>query len=154
MGKKGDLLRLQKAQTRTYTFTAAQLEEHDRQVRMRTLERKKDELRAYAREVLDKDFEERQKLLTGDATYVTLNVFSMLISISCKVLVEHFGWKPIWKHSTRRNRLSRFVYAVQQETEALLNDELLDIRSYAKKAYDITGVMFEAGEEDEDGETD
>lgn len=153
MGKKGDLLRLQKAQTRTYTFTAAQLEEHDRQVRMRTLERKKDELRAYAREVLDKDFEERQKLLTGDATDVTLNVFSMLISISCKVLVEHFGWKPIWKHSTKRNRLSRFVYAVQQETEALLNDELLDIRSYAKKAYDITGVMFEAGEEDEDGET-
>ena len=151
MGKKGDLLRLQKAQTRTYTFTAAQLEEHDRQVRMRALERKKDELRAYAREVLDKDFEERQKLLTGDVTDVTLNVFSMLISISCKVLVEHFGWKPIWKHSTRRNRLSHFVYAVQQETEALLNDELLDIRSYAKKAYDITGVMFEAGEEDEDG---
>ena len=49
--------------------------------------------------------------------------------------------------------MSRFVLAVQQETEALLNDELLDIRSYAKKAYDITGVMFEAGEEEEDGET-
>ena len=97
MGKKGDALRAAKAQRATYTFTAAQLEEHDRQVRMRTLERKKDELRAYAREVLDRDFEERQKLLTGDTTTVTLNVFSMLISISCKVLVEHFGWKPIWK---------------------------------------------------------
>ena len=160
MGKKGDALRAAKAQRATYTFTAAQLEAHDKEVRMRTLERKKDELKAYAREVLDKDFEERQKLLTGDATDVTINVFSMtikvfsmLISISCKVLVEHFGWKPIWKHSTSRNRLSRFVLAVQQETEALLNDELLDIRSYAKQAYDVTGVMFEAGEEEEDGET-
>ena len=148
MGKKGDLLRAQKAQTRTYTFTAAQLEEHDRQVRMMTLKRKQDELKAYARDVLDKDFEERQKLLTGDATDVTLNVFSMLISISCKVLVEQFGWKPIWKHSTMRNRLARFVVAVQQETEQLVNDELLDIRSYAKKAYDITGVAFEPGDDE------
>ena len=154
MGKKGDALRAAKAQRATYTFTAAQLEAHDKEVRMRTLERKKDELKAYAREVLDRDFEERTKLLTGDATDVTLNVFSMLISISCKVLVEHFGWKPIWRHSTSRNRLSRFVLAVQQETEALLNDELLDIRKYAKEAYDITGVMLEVGEEEEDGETD
>ena len=29
MGKKGDLLRAQKAQNTTYTFTAAQLQEHD-----------------------------------------------------------------------------------------------------------------------------
>lgn len=153
MGKKGDALRAAKAQRATYTFTAAQLEAHDKEVRMRTLERKKDELKAYAREVLDKDFEERTKLLTGDATDVTLNVFSMLISISCKVLVEHFGWKPIWKHSTSRNRLSRFVLAVQQETEALLNDELLDIRKYAREAYDVTGVMFEADTEEEENET-
>ncbi len=153
MGKKGDALRAAKAQRATYTFTAAQLEAHDKEVRMRTLERKKDELEAYAREVLDRDFEERQKLLTGDATDVTLNVFSMLISISCKVLVEHFGWKPIWKHSTSRNRLSRFVLAVQQETEALLNDELLDIRKYAREAYDVTGVMFEADTEEEENET-
>ena len=81
---------------------------------------------------------------------VTLNVFSMLISISCKVLVEHFGWKPIWKHSTRRNRLSRFVLAVQAETERLLNDELLDIRKYAAEAYEVTGVKFEAGEDEEE----
>ena len=95
MGKKGDLLRAQKAQSRTYTFTQAQLDEHDRQVRMATLDRKKEELKAYARDVLDKDFEERNKLLCGNVEDVTLNVFSMLISISCKVLVEHFGWKPI-----------------------------------------------------------
>lgn len=152
MGKKGDALRAARAQKATYTFTAAQLEAHDKEVRMRTLERKKDELKAYAREILEKDFDEREKLLIGDATDVTINVFSMLISISCKVLVEHFGWKPIWKHSTSRNRLSRFVLAVQQETEELLNDEMLDIRKYAMDAYDITGVMFEADPEDEGGD--
>ena len=97
MGKKGDLLRQQKAQRATYTFTAAQLEEHDRQVRTAAIERKKQELKDYAYGVIEKDFNERQKLLEGSTEDVTLNVFSMLISISCRVLVERFGWKPIWK---------------------------------------------------------
>lgn len=147
MGKKGDLLRAQKAQRATYTFTAEQLEEHDRQVRAATLERKKEELRAYARGVLDQDFAERQKLLEGSATDVTATVFSMLISISCRVLVERFSWTPIWKHTNGRNRLVRFVNAVQEEAERLINDELLDIRKYAAETYEITGVKFEAGEE-------
>ena len=147
MGKNGALLRQQKAQRATYTFTREQLEEHDRQIRMETINRKKDELKAYARGVLDADFAERQKLLEGSATDVTVNVFCMLISISCVVLVRDFGWKPIWKHSTSRNRLARFATAVQQETERLVNDELLDIRKYAAKAWDITGVRLEPGEE-------
>lgn len=148
MGKNGQLLRMQKAQRVTYTFTREQLEAHDRQVTMEAINRKKDELKNYARGVLDADFAERQKLLEGSATDVTVNVFSMLISISCVVLVQQFGWKPIWKHSTRRNRLARFVTAVQEETERLVNDELLDIRKYAAEAWDITGVRFEAGEEE------
>lgn len=148
MGKNGALLRQQKAQRVTYTFTREQLEAHDRQVAMEAINRKKDELKNYARGVLDADFAERQKLLEGSATDVTVNVFSMLISISCVVLVQQFGWKPIWKHSTRRNRLARFVTAVQQETERLVNDELLDIRKYAAKAWDITGVRFEAADEE------
>lgn len=149
MGKNGQLLRMQKAQRVTYTFTREQLEEHDRQVRMEAINRKKDELKNYARGVLDADFAERQKLLEGSATDVTFNVFSMLISISCVVLVRQFGWKPVWKHSTKRSKLIRFVMAVQQETERLVNDELLDIRKYAAEAWDITGVRFEPGEEDE-----
>ena len=148
MGKKGDLLRLQKAQRATYTFTAAQLEEHDRQVRAAAIERKKEDLKEYAYNVLEHDFAERQKLLEGSTEDVTLTVFSMLISISCKVLVERFGWKPIWKHSTSRNRLSRFVIAVQEEAERLVNDELLDIRKYAAEAWDITGVRLEKGEDE------
>ena len=148
MGKNGALLRQQKAQRVTYTFTREQLEAHDRQVAMDAINRKKDELKNYARGVLDADFAERQKLLEGSATDVTFNVFSMLISISCVVLVQQFGWKPIWKHSTRRNRLARFVTAVQEETERLVNDELLDIRKYAAKAWDITGVRVEPSEEE------
>ena len=83
---------------------------------------------------------------------VTLTVFSMLISISCRVLVEKFKWKPIWKHSTRRNRLARFVTAVQEEAERLVNDELLDIRKYAAEAWDITGVRLEATDDEEGGD--
>ena len=148
MGKKGDLLRQQKAQRATYTFTAQQLEEHDRQIRMAAIQRTKEELKDYARGVLDADFAERQKLLEGSAEDVTLNVFSMLISISCVVLVRDFGWKPIWKHTTSRNRLARFVTAVQAEAERLVNDELLDIRKYVEWAWDLTGVRLEASQED------
>lgn len=150
MGKKGELLRAQKAQRATYTFTAEQLKEHDRQVRMAAIERKREDLKNYARDVLDKDFAERQKLLEGSAEDVTFTVFSMLISISTVVLVRDFGWKPIWKHTTRRNRLARFVTAVQEEAERLVNDELLDIRKYAAEAWEITGVRLEAT--DEEGE--
>lgn len=149
MGKKGDLLRQQKAQRATYTFTAQQLEEHDRQVRMAAIERKKQDLKDYAHSVIEADFNERQKLLEGSAEDVTLNVFSMLISISCVVLVRDFGWKPIWKHTTGRNRLARFVTAVQAEAERLVNDELLDIRKYAAEAWDLTGVRLETTQEDE-----
>ena len=151
MGKNGALLRQQKAERATYTFTKAQLEEHDRQVRLDTISRKKEELRGYAREVLDHDFEERAKLLTGSAEDVTFNVFSMLISISCRVLVERFGWKPIWKHSTRRQRLARFVNAVSEEAERIINDEMLDIRKYSAEAWEITGVRFEATNEEDEG---
>lgn len=148
MGKNGQLLRQQKAQRTVYSFTREQLEAHDRQVAMDAINRKKEDLRAYAKDVLDKDFAERAKLLEGSTEDITFNVFSMLISISTVVLVRDFGWKPIWKHSTRRNRLSRFVTAITKEAEMIINDELLDIRTYAAKAWDITGVRFEAGEEE------
>lgn len=147
MGKKGDLLRQQKAQRATYTFTAEQLQEHDRQVVSMALERKKTDLQAHVNDVLEKEFEKRQQLLTGTAEDVTVELFSLLISVPCRVLVERFGWPPIWKHSTSRNRLTRFATAVQEEVESILNDECKDIRKYAEEAYEITGVKFEADEE-------
>lgn len=153
MGKKGDLLRAMKKQRATYTFTAEQLEEHDRQVRMATLERKKDELKEYAHKVISEDFDEREKLLSGDAADVTMNLFSMLISISCRVLVEKFGWKPAPMRKDenggdRRFKLTQFAYAVMDEVYKLTADEFLDIRKYAEEAYQITGVMFQTEDEE------
>lgn len=155
MGKKGDALRAAKAESAKYTFTAKQLEDHDRTVRklygekMRSeWEKKIAEELEKAMETVEEDFKEREKMLTGNAEDVTLNVFSMLISISCKVLVRDFGWPPIYKHSTGRQRLARFITAVQQEVETILNREDVDIRRYAEEAYELTGVKLEA-EDDE-----
>lgn len=168
MGKKGDALRAQKAKSATYTFTAEQLEEHDKLVietfwkkKCGELNRKVDECnkaledrkKSYEEEVfayVKKDFEQREKMLTGKATDVTANIFSMLISISVYVLVRDFGWKPIFNHTNRMNRLVRFVNAVNAEAEMLINDETQDIRRYAEMVYEYAGVKFVP----EDGESD
>ena len=159
MGKKGDLLRAMKKKRATYTFTAAQLEEHDRQVRMAAIERKKEDLKKYAKQVISDDFAEREKIFSGDAVDVTMTVFSMLIAISCRVLVERFGWKPApmrkeeGQGGDRRYKLTQFAYYVMDEVDKLTADEFLDIRKYAEESYQLTGVKFEAEdiEEEENG---
>ncbi|HAC61286.1 MAG TPA: hypothetical protein DCF66_03855 [Lachnospiraceae bacterium] len=170
MGKKGDALRAAKAQKATYTFTAAQLEEHDRVVRRAAIDAKKDALKKYAieeaqkaylekQEGLIEDFKERQALLTGDTETITLNLFSLLIAIPCRVLVKDFGWKPAPMRKNEadggdtRYKLTKFAYAVNRETEELLNDETKDIRKYAQMVFEETGVMFQPdqGEEEENG---
>ena len=57
MGKKGDALRAAKVQSTTYTFTRAQLEEHDRKV----LEAYKERVRDECREQLKARLEEYRK---------------------------------------------------------------------------------------------
>lgn len=146
MGKKGELLRMQKKQSVSYTFTAEQLEAHDAAVRKMALERRKQEMDEY----LEKEFTERNRILAGTAEDVTVELFSLLISVPCRVLVERFGWPAIWKHSTGRNRLSRFASAVQEEVEKIINDERMDIRKYAEEAYEVTGVKFQADEQETD----
>lgn len=57
MGKKGDALRASKAQSATYTFTRAQLEEHDRKV----LEAYKERVREECKEHLKEQIEQHQR---------------------------------------------------------------------------------------------
>ena len=153
------MLRAMKKQRATYTFTAEQLEEHDRQVRMAAIERKKEDLKKYAKQVISDDFAEREKIFSGDAVDVTMTVFSMLIAISCRVLVERFGWKPAPMRKDENNggdkryKLTQFAYAVMEEVERLTADELLDIRKYAEEAYNVTGVKFVTEEVEEENGT-
>jgi hypothetical protein len=150
MGRSGDLLRAQKAQRATYTFTAEQLREHDRQVAQDAVQRKRDDLIKGAHAFLTAEFEERQRLLSGTATDVTARVFAMLISISCRVLVEHFKWSPVWGES-RHYRLARFVDYVKEEAERIVANEMADIRTYVAETYEITGVMLTVDEDKEEG---
>lgn len=144
MGKKGNLLRAQKAAVSTYTFTSEQLLAHDNQVRKEFLERKRSEWEAAIHDKITEDFNERQKLLEGSSADVTANIFSMLVSVPCRVLVRDFGWTPIFGNGhAERTKLARFMIAVREEADRLLTDELLDIRDYAKTVYDETGIMME-----------
>ena len=164
MGKSGEMLRWMKEQKKTYTFTRAQLEEHDRVVRMNAIQAKKDDLKKYAigeaekaylekQEDLIRDFKERQALLTGDTEQVTLNIFSLLVSVPCRVLVKDFGWKPALMRKDedqggdRRYKLTQFAYCIQREIEDLLNEEKKDIRRYAEKVFEETGIMFNPEED-------
>lgn len=169
MGKSGDMLRWMKEQKKTYTFTRAQLEEHDRVVRMNAIQAKKGDLKKYAieeaqkaylekQEELIKDFKQRQELLTGDTETITLNIFSLLISVPCRVLVKDFAWKPAPMRKKpedggdTRYKLTRFAYCVQREVEDLLNDETKDIRRYSEMVFEETGIKFTGETEEETGE--
>lgn len=164
MGKSGEMLRWMKEQKKTYTFTRAQLEEHDRVVRMNAIQAKKDDLKKYTieeaqkaylekQEELIKDFKQRQELLTGDTETITLNIFSLLVSVPCRVLVKDFGWKPALMRKDedqggdRRYKLTQFAYCIQREIEDLLNDEKKDIRRYAENVFEETGIMFNPEED-------
>lgn len=107
MGKNGAALRERKLQTSTYTFTRAQLEEHDQLVIKARIEK----IRADLMEQMEKDFAQkaeeanraieeewkrREELFKGDDW--SSNFFlllSLLLAVSSRVLVERFGWAPL-----------------------------------------------------------
>ena len=164
MGKNGAALRARKMQTTTYTFTRAQLEEHDRVV----IEAKKEQIRKDCYEQMEKDFAQkaeeanraieeewkrREELFKGDDW--SSNFFMMLsflLAVSSRVLVERFGWAPLPKDRlyNHRYRLARFGDAVAEEISGICNDEMKDIRRYCDEVYDLYGVKFQLEEEEGD----
>ena len=151
-GKKGDLLRAEKAKRATYTFSAQQLREHDEAVKREysksIVERTKAELERYERdreEEFNKRIEEvwaerERRFKTGHQQGDTMAMASAMMSVTIPVLVENFGWKPIVPgHKTR---LQRFCELVIEEMNRIGHDENLDIMRYADEVDKNYGVKF------------
>lgn len=149
MGKKGDLLRAMKAQQTTYTFTKAQLMEHDKKVKHDILMRAKDDLEAEARRQADayvqREWGEREKLFVQNHPMDNvMTMMSLLLAVSSRVLIERFHWKPIPKDGDydRRNRTVQFADYIVDELDKITRDVDADIRRYCEETYDLYGVKY------------
>lgn len=146
MGRNGDAIRAAKKLNAVYNppkITGQWLAEHDRQVieaykrdiegRMqRTADR-------YVREYFDKIGEEFN---SGDEDADVHTMMSYLLSVSVRVLIEDFGWKPPRYQNCRKTKTERFAERVLEVIDDIRNDERKDIRDYAKETADLYGVRF------------
>lgn len=160
MGKKGDLLRQQKKENTKYTFTAAQLEEHDRFI----LQQKKQEILEDCRKKMDEQYEEQKielenmvraewdararEFSTPDRESDFFNLLQYTLAVPARVLIEKFKWKPIPKDGTydRRNHMTKFGECIIDEINKIQHDEMGDIRAYCAETYELYGVKFERGD--------
>lgn len=157
MGKKGRALREAKAANVTYTFTQAQLLEHDIAVRMAykkdimnrvkadadEMDRKRtDEFNAKIHELWD---ERERKFKTGYLQGDALAMACAMLNITVAVLVEDFRWVPV--RNGHRTRLQRFCEGVTERMNKIASDEREDIIRYAEsveKRYGVTFMMEDA----------
>lgn len=160
MGKKGEALRAAKAQAACYHFTAAQLDEHDRQVRaaykakivaeaQAEFDRRAKDYEAKTREWVEKEWHEREELFGGSHRDNMFTILSLLLACSSRVLIERFRWKPVPQNGgDRRYRTVRFAQALIDEINGIASDERKDIRKYIEDTYDLYGIRYTQEEED------
>lgn len=164
MGRSGDLLRQQKKNNTKYTFTAQQLEEHDRFI----LAQKKAEIMADCQKKIDLEYEDKKKELeqmvreewdarakefgSDDRESDFFNLLQYLLAVPARVLIEKFRWKPIPKDGNydRRNHMVRFGDYIIDEINKIAMIEDMDIRDYCDETYKLYGVKFERGNADEE----
>lgn len=138
MGKKGALLRQQKAEKTVYTFTRAQLQEHDHMVADMAIKAKIEELDEHVNKVWDA----RAKEFSNDGLEGDFIAYMQyMMSIPVYVLVNKFGWTPITKNDSRL-KLVRFVNECIRIMNDIASDTDKDIRLSAKEFYEVTGVKF------------
>ena len=161
MGKNGLALRMAKQKNRTYTFTKEQLELHDEFVRKEYKDRVVNMAHQHAmeeiekhnievQELVQKEWDERKKeFYTDDAEDNFYNLLSYMLSVSVRVLVEKFGWKPLPENQSynKRNRLMRFADYLVDEIDKISSDETLDIRQYSEETYKLYRIKFNRGTE-------
>lgn len=156
MGKTGKLIRKNKKQTSKYTFTGEQLEERDKAViaeYRKTLDARMMESARNAARIYENEAEEHiqdywdsieKEFNTGDRQEDYNNLLSYLLSISSRVLIERFHWKPIPKDGNYdgRNRTYRFAQYVMQELAAISEDDEMDVRRYSAETFEKYGVKY------------
>lgn len=137
MGKKGDLLRAQKAQKAVYTFTGEQLRKRDEAMKEVWFEERKLELE----ERVNKLWNEREaEFKSGDVNQDMDTIMSYLLSVSCRVLIERFGWKPIVRGDRTRTQI--FAEKVLEEVEKIAKDKKMSIHRYADETDKLYGIQF------------
>lgn len=146
MGKNGDRLRAAKQKT-VYTFTAEQLAERDRLMKLETI-------KLYRKE-LDKETKERHDELnerireewerraadfgTDDLNETFANALAYMLTVPCRVLIEKYGWAP---PETGGRKIKRFAQDMVNEIDNMTHTEKIDIREYARRTYQKYGVKF------------
>ena len=166
MGKKGEALRAAKRQQTTYTFTKEQLHDHDQHVVDEFRERVEADVFRKAQERVDAVFAEKEKELkqvvldeweerartfaSDDMQSNFFEYMSCMLSVSVRVLVEKFHWKPLDENGqlTRRLAIIRFTDYVKDEIEKIAGDEMKDIRKYNEETFKLYGIRFGTVEED------
>lgn len=159
------MLRAMKAQKSTYTFTRQQLEEHDRAVKIEYGKQLKEKVKKEAAEI-DKKREadlmakvkevwdqRAAEFASGKAQDDVMAMLSYMMAVTAKVLIEEFGWTPVEGHRfTKRNRIVRYASAVEREFEKIATDDDLGIVEYSQEVYELYGIKFHYGEEEDGNE--
>ena len=96
--------------------------------------------------ILD-DWDERKRLFASEVPENNfLEFISCMMSVSIRVLIEKFHWKPVPKdgYYDRRLAIVRFSDYVQAEIDMISGDEMQDIRKYNEETFNLYGVKFAA----------
>lgn len=151
MGKKGDLLRKQKAQKVLYHYTREQMEEHDKMVIRECIKRMEDKGKEIDREnrkkvaqVINEEWAEREKEFRDpDAENDFYTWMKYFLSVAVRIMVEDLKCPmPVKTITDTRTRVGRFVSAFLQTFEDITLDENKDIRVYAQETIDKYGIEF------------
>ena len=136
MGKSGDRLRAAKGEVKI-TMTRAELEARDRRIAQETIRQREQTLKRY----VDARAEEAMKeYFTDERELDTCKVLLYALSISCKVLIEKFGWSPIRERMDNRMQIIRFCLAVEDELAEI--EKFGDLKTYSHEVYKKYGVGF------------
>ena len=163
MGKKGDLLRQAKKQKAMYHFTGEELEAHDRETYRRArleawplMKQKADEYAAQALKdrqgELDAYWKRKHDEFLCDGTGdIILNTMSFALAISCRVLIERFGWLPPNEgRAGRHTKIMRYAQALTDEiNEKISADPKMDIVKYAEETRELYNLNFQPETEEE-----